>query len=54
MHGDPLALVLPILLIVLAAAKLGSEIFERLGQHAVLGELIAGFVLGDLILLNQD
>ena len=54
MHGDPLAPVLLILLIVLAAAKLGSEIFERLGQPAVLGELIVGLVLGNLVLLNAD
>ncbi|MEK9136000.1 MAG: cation:proton antiporter, partial [Bacteroidota bacterium] len=54
MHGDPLAPVLLILLIVLAAAKLGSEIFERLGQPAVLGELIVGLVLGNLVLLNPD
>lgn len=52
MHGDPLAPVLLILLIMLAAAKLGSEIFERFGQPAVLGELIIGLVLGNLVLLN--
>ncbi len=54
MHGDPLAPVLLILLIMLSAAKLGSEIFERLGQPAVLGELMVGLVLGNLILLNPD
>jgi Kef-type K+ transport system membrane component KefB len=54
MHGDPLAPVLLILLIMLAAAKLGSEIFERIGQPAVLGELIIGLVLGNLILVNPD
>jgi Kef-type K+ transport system membrane component KefB len=51
MHGDPLAPVLLVLLVMLAAAKIGSEIFERLRQPAVLGELIAGLVLGNLILL---
>jgi Kef-type K+ transport system membrane component KefB len=35
----------------LAAAKIGSEIFERIGQPAVLGELIAGLLLGNLVLL---
>lgn len=52
MHGDPLAPVLLVLLIMLAAAKIGSEISERLGQPAVLGELIVGLVLGNLVLFN--
>lgn len=54
MHADPLASVLLVLTIVLTAAKVGSEIFERLGQPAVLGELIVGLVLGNLILLSPD
>lgn len=52
MHGDPLAPVLLVFFLMLAAAKLGSEIFERLGQPAVLGELMVGLVLGNLVLLN--
>ncbi len=36
-----------------AAAKLGSEIFERLRQAAVPGELIVGLILGFVVLLNQ-
>jgi Kef-type K+ transport system membrane component KefB len=35
-----------------AAAKIGGEFFERLGQPAVLGELIAGIVLGNLVLVG--
>jgi Kef-type K+ transport system membrane component KefB len=51
MHLDPLAPVLLVLLLMLAAAKIASEIFERIGQPAVLGELIAGLLLGNLVLL---
>ena len=36
----------------LVAAKLGGEVFERLRQPAVLGELIAGIVLGNLIIFG--
>jgi len=38
--------------IILAAAKLGGELFERIGQPAVLGELLFGIVLGNLTLLG--
>jgi Kef-type K+ transport system membrane component KefB len=38
--------------VVLLVAKVGGEVFERLGQPAVLGELIAGIVLGNLILFG--
>jgi len=40
--------------IVLAAAKLGGEIFERMGQPAVLGELVFGVLLGNLNLLGVN
>jgi Kef-type K+ transport system membrane component KefB len=36
----------------LVAAKLGGELFERIRQPAVLGELIAGIVIGNLVLLG--
>lgn len=36
----------------LVAAKLGGEVFERLRQPAVLGELIAGIVLGNLVIFG--
>ena len=35
-----------ILFVILVGAKLAGELFERLGQPAVLGELVAGVVLG--------
>ena len=34
------------LLILLLAAKLGEEVFRRLGQPGIVGELIGGFVVG--------
>src|ERR1041385_7453422 len=34
------------------AAKLGAEVLERLGQPGVLGELIAGIVIGNLALIG--
>ena len=49
-HGGPVVPVLLGLVLILAAAKLGGEIFERLGQPAVLGELLFGIVLGNLAL----
>ena len=50
-HGlQPMVLVgLAVMLIV---AKLGGELFERIGQPAVLGELIGGIILGNLVLLG--
>ena len=50
-HGlQPLVLVgLAVMLIV---AKLGGELFERIGQPAVLGELIAGIIIGNLVLFG--
>jgi Kef-type K+ transport system membrane component KefB len=51
-HADPVAPILLALIVILGAAKLGSEIFERLEQPAVLGELIAGVFLGNLILFE--
>jgi Kef-type K+ transport system membrane component KefB len=50
-HGlDPLVLIG--IAVMLVVAKLGGEVFERLGQPAVLGELIGGIVIGNLVLLN--
>lgn len=50
-HGLP-----PMILIGLAGmlivAKLGGELFERIGQPAVLGELIGGIVIGNLVLIG--
>jgi Kef-type K+ transport system membrane component KefB len=53
-HGGPVVPVLLGLVVILAAAKLGGELFERFGQPAVLGELIFGVVLGNLALLGID
>ena len=39
-----------ILIVILLAAKLAGELFERLGQPAVLGELVAGVILGSSVL----
>jgi Kef-type K+ transport system membrane component KefB len=46
----------PIILVGLACmlviAKLGGELFERLRQPAVLGELLAGIIIGNLVLFG--
>jgi len=39
-HGDPVAAVVLALTIILVAAKLGGELAVRVGQSAVLGELL--------------
>jgi Kef-type K+ transport system membrane component KefB len=49
-HGPDIISFLVGMIIVLIAAKLGGEIVERLKQPAVLGELGAGIVLGNLAL----
>ncbi len=36
----------------LAVAKILGEVFERLGQPSVLGELVAGIILGNLVLFG--
>jgi Kef-type K+ transport system membrane component KefB len=38
--------------LILVIAKLGGEVFERAGQPSVLGELIAGIVLGNLVIFG--
>ncbi len=53
-HTDPVAPVLLALIVILAVAKIGSEVFERLGQPAVLGELLGGVLIGNLVLLNSS
>ena len=50
-HGlDPAVLIGVAIMLVLA--KAGGEIFERVGQPAVLGELCAGIVLGNLVIFG--
>jgi Kef-type K+ transport system membrane component KefB len=50
--SDTVALVLISLVVLLLAAKLGGDLFERMGQPAVLGELVFGVLLGNLSLLG--
>ena len=47
-HEDPLAPILLSIVIILAAAKIGGGIFEKIGQPAVLGELVLGIIIGNL------
>ena len=47
-HADPVTPVVLALAVILAAAKLGGHLAVRFGQPAVLGELVAGVVLGSL------
>ena len=50
-HGlDPAVLIGVAVMLVLA--KLGGELFERIRQPAVLGELFAGVLLGNLVILG--
>lgn len=49
-HLDPTVLIGVAAMLV--AAKIGGEIFERLKQPAVLGELIAGILLGSLVIFG--
>ena len=53
-HGDTLAPVVLALAVILAAAKLGGDAAERIGQPAVLGELVVGVLVGNLTLLGID
>lgn len=50
--ADPLAPVLLALVVLLSTAKLCGHLAMRLGQPAVLGELLAGVVLGNLTLFG--
>ncbi len=50
-HGlDPAVLVG--VAIMLVVAKLGGELFERIGQPGVLGELIGGILIGNLVIFG--
>src|SRR5258707_6312825 len=51
-HSDSLAPVVLALAIILAVAKLGGDAAERMGQPAVLGELVVGVLVGNLSLLG--
>lgn len=51
-HASPVVPVLTVLLLVIVAARLGGALMERLGQPGVLGELLAGVLLGNLTLVG--
>ncbi|MEA1981268.1 MAG: cation:proton antiporter [candidate division Zixibacteria bacterium] len=53
-HGGPVLSVLIQIVVILLAAKLGGDIFERFSQPAVLGELIIGMIIGNLHLVGFD
>ena len=46
-HGDPVAPLVLAIALLLSAAKLGGDVAVRLGQPAVLGELLIGVLLGN-------
>ena len=54
MHTDPVVPVLLSLSLVLLAAKIGSAIAFKLKQPTVLGELIAGVIIGNLVLFGYS
>jgi len=51
-HVDTLAPVVLALAVILAAAKLGGDAAERIGQPAVLGELVVGVLVGNLSIVG--
>jgi Kef-type K+ transport system membrane component KefB len=53
-HADPVTPVVLALAVILTAAKLAGDLAMRVGQPAVLGELLAGVVLGSLDLAGLD
>ena len=53
-HSDPSASVVFYLAIILLAAKAGGDVAIRIGQPAVLGELMVGIVLGNLTLAGYS
>ncbi|MEP6917935.1 MAG: hypothetical protein ABJC89_19975, partial [Acidobacteriota bacterium] len=49
--ADPIASLVLALALILVAAKVGAHFAVRIGQPPVLGELLAGVVLGNLTLV---
>ncbi len=49
---SPVPLVLISLVVILISAKVGGGLMERMNQPAVLGELIVGVLLGNLVLIG--
>jgi len=53
-HSSPVAPVLAAIVLILLMAKVGGDLFERVGMPAVLGELCVGIVLGNLAFLSSS
>src|SRR5262245_17810707 len=53
-HTDPVALLVLYLAVILIAAKIGGDLAIRIGQPAVLGELLIGVVLGNLTFVGYS
>lgn len=53
-NTNPVIIVLLALAVVLLAAKIGGDMMVRLHQPEVLGELIVGMILGNLVLFGID
>ncbi len=51
-HKSPVTPILLGMIIILLTAKLGGELFERMDQPAVLGELIGGVIIGNIALFT--
>ena len=51
-HTNPVTDVLIAIVLILLCAKVGGDLFERMGQPAVLGELTVGVILGNFTLLT--
>ena len=51
-HGDPVAGVILSLAVILIAAKFGGHLAAKVGQPPVLGELLAGVIIGNLPLIG--
>lgn len=48
--SDPLALLLLQIIVIIAFARLFGYLFKKIGQPAVIGEIVAGIILGPSIL----
>ncbi len=51
-HVDPVTPLLLAIIIILFLAKVGGDLFERVGMPAVLGELLIGILLGNMALIS--
>ena len=53
-HTGPVLVILLDLIVILLAAKLGGDLFERFHQPAVLGELVLGMIIGNLHIIGFE